>query len=160
MQKYLPYHNSSDLPVLFREFGTDNKVSERELLYKVLFDMKKDINDLKKLVGEIIDTQGIPKDVQEDNSRIIKNIYKDTDIILHPDNNYIIKDEDKVQNFSEQIQESEVIEEPLSLQAKEIDLIKRALDKYKGKRKNAAKELGISERTLYRKIKEYNLEND
>ena len=53
-----------------------------------------------------------------------------------------------------------MIEEPLSLQAKEIDLIKRALDKYKGKRKNAAKELGISERTLYRKIKEYNLEND
>ena len=160
LQKYLPHSQSSDLPVLFRDFSTDNKFSERELLYKVLFDMKKDINDLKQLVADIIDSDGITKTIKDDRSGILQKIYPDTDIIFHPERNLNITDEDKIKNISEQVQESEIIDEPLSIQAREVDMIKKALEKYKGKRKNAAKELGISERTLYRKIKEYNLEEN
>ena len=159
--KYLPRSQSSDLPVLFKDFSSENKFTERELLYKVLFDMRKDINDLKKLVGEMIDVDGIPKDVQDENSRIIKKIYNDSDILINPETSLsIINDSDKNQNITEHVQESEVIDEPLSLHDREIDIIRKSLEKFKGKRKYAAKELGISERTLYRKIKEYNLDNE
>ena len=156
LAKYLPQSQFRDLPVLYRREEDKKEISERDLLYKVLFDMKKDINDLKKVVGEILSNEDAVKDIQQNNSQLIKKLYKNiestgeqaNEVQVHPMHDNMIV---------EPIQESEVIEESLSIQDKEIDLIKKALAKYNGKRKNAAKELGISERTLYRKIKEYNL---
>jgi len=158
MAKYLPQSQYRDLPVLYQREEEKKEISERDLLYKVLFDMKKDINDLKKVVGEILHNEDMVKDLQQNSSQLIKKLYDNIestdelmdDIHLHP-----MHEDDEMND--EPIQESEVIEESLSIQDKEIDLIKKALARHNGKRKNAAKELGISERTLYRKIKEYNL---
>ncbi len=157
MAKYLPQSQYRDLPVLYQRGEEKKEISERDLLYKVLFDMKKDINDLKKVVGEILHNEDVVKDLQQNSSQLIKKLYDNIestgeqmdDVRIHT-----MHDDD---NIDEPIQESEVIEESLSIQDKEIDLIKKALNKHNGKRKNAANELGISERTLYRKIKEYNL---
>jgi transcriptional regulator with PAS, ATPase and Fis domain len=159
LSKYLPQSRTSDLPVLFRDFGGDNKISERELLYKVLFDMRRDINDLKKLVSDIISGRDISQEILNDNAGSFDKFYKDTNIIIHPERENIINDDNKVQNIAEHIQDSEVIDEPMSLQAREAEIIRKVLLKHKGKRKYAAKELGISERTLYRKIKDYKLED-
>ena len=156
MAKYLPQSQFRDLPVLYRREEEKKEISERDLLYKVLFDMKKDINDLKKVVSEILHNEDAVKDLQQNSSQLIKKLYDNIEssseqmdeVQLHPIQNDMI---------NEPIQDSEVIEESLSIQDKEIDLIKKALSKHNGKRKNAAKVLGISERTLYRKIKEYNL---
>ena len=156
MAKYLPQSQFRDLPVLYRREEEKKEISERDLLYKVLFDMKKDINDLKKVVSEILHNEDAVKDLQQNSSQLIKKLYDNIEssseqmdeVQLHPIQNDMV---------NEPIQDSEVIEESLSIQDKEIDLIKKALSKHNGKRKNAAKELGISERTLYRKIKEYNL---
>lgn len=155
--KYLPEDQSSELPVLYQGQAPKSEYTERDLLYKVLFDMKKDVNDLKKLVHEIIKHESIPDNIQKENLQLINNLYSEKksgatdheeeyEIHLEPD------DED-----DDSVVDSEVVEESLSLQKKEIDLIKKALEKHKGKRKLAAKELGISERTLYRKIKEYDI---
>jgi len=156
ISKYLPRSHNRDLPVLYGREEERNEISERDLLYKVLFDMKKDINDLKKVVGDILQSEDAVKDMQQDNSQLIKKLYQNIetageqvdDVHIHypPDD-----------HIEEPIQESEVIEESLSIQEKEVDLIKKALVKHNGKRKNAARELGISERTLYRKIKEHNI---
>ncbi len=156
MAKYLPQSQFRDLPVLYRREEEKKEISERDLLYKVLFDMKKDINDLKKVVSEILHNEDAVKDLQQNSSQLIKKLYDNIEssseqmdeVQLHPIQNDMT---------NEPIQDSEVIEESLSIQDKEIDLIKKALSKHNGKRKNAAKVLGISERTLYRKIKEYNL---
>lgn len=156
LQKYLPQVQVSKLPVLFGAAADTSGISERDLLYKVLFEMRKDINDLKKIVGDIY--QGAPAmDAHHDASaHFINPIEKGYEKVLHrPDPMPVIQDE----TYSDDpIETPEVLEESLSLQQKEIDLIRRALSKHRGKRKNAATELGISERTLYRKIKEYNIE--
>ncbi|MCB2219595.1 MAG: sigma-54 dependent transcriptional regulator [Bacteroidetes bacterium] len=157
LAKYLPDPQSSDLPVLYRKDGRDTDISERDLLYKVLFDMKKDIHDLKQVVARIMRNEEATEEAHQQNSQLIKKLYQNIETIgdkspedLHI-HHYAEAHED------EPIQESEVVEESLSIQEKEIDLIKKALSKHNGKRKNAAKELGISERTLYRKIKEYDI---
>ncbi len=156
--KYLPQIENNKLPVLFKDKNADSSINERDLLYKVLFDMKKDINDLKKLVGDIIQQDGIPQHIHDENKNIIKKLHTDDD------DDDELSEIDNSRNFAiqkyeetEPIIDSEVIEESLSLQKKEIYLIKKALEKHNGKRKNAAEELGISERTLYRKIKEYDI---
>ncbi|MDZ7743526.1 MAG: helix-turn-helix domain-containing protein [Bacteroidota bacterium] len=157
MKKYLPDNQGRDLPVLYKK--EDNKsVSERDLLYKVLFDMKKDINDLKRVIAEILSEGGVTAKLQENKTKIINELYEDYDN-LKEDFDQIVIQNGQEDNYEEDepIEQSEVIEESLSLRSKEIDLIKKALDKHKGKRKDAARELGISERTLYRKIKEYNI---
>lgn len=162
--RYLPEYSDTRLPALISDRrsadGTFN--SEREILYKVLFDMKEDMNDLKKLVREIMQNESGDKDVQVENAQIIKNLYGD-DEEIYPGREELIrrginparsagKDDHQIQDTEE------IFEESLSLEDKEIELIKKALDKHRGKRKYAAQELGISERTLYRKIKEYNIE--
>ncbi|MFA8450364.1 MAG: sigma-54 interaction domain-containing protein [Bacteroidales bacterium] len=157
LKKYLPNPSYSELPVLVgNKEQKEQSFSERDLLYKVLFDMKKDINDLKKTVVDIIQQGGEHVDYADINSRIIKQFKEDFD-----------NDDLEVGNVEihsaaptpepQPIAHSEVVEENLSIQNKEIDLIRRALEKHNGKRKYAAQELGISERTLYRKIKEYNI---
>ncbi len=155
--KYLPEGNYRDLPVLYKRDQERADISERDLLYKVLFDMKKDITDLKQVVGKILSTEGDFKDVQNDNAQLLQNLNDNIERAGQNDNLKIHSLDIEEDNHIEPIQESEVIVESLSLQKKEIDLIKKALARHNGKRKNAAQELGISERTLYRKIKEYDL---
>lgn len=155
--KYLPHSQPNELPVLFKGDSGSSELSERDILYKVLFDMKKDINDLKKLVFDIMENTGTTEGVKDDNSQILNKLYENYDPLIRPDSNITIHSKNTEQNV-EPIQESEVIEESLSLQKKEEDMIRKALEKHKGRRKNAASDLGISERTLYRKIKEYRIE--
>ena len=159
--KYLPEYDKTDLPVLVKNSSSSSEFYERDLLYKVLFDMKKDINDLKKLVVDIMQEGGVSNDFQENNSMLIKNLYKDFEPIDNVENQSNLQIHHSINNSNSEpiIDTEEIIDEPLSLEKKEIDFIKKALEKYKGKRKNAALELGISERTLYRKIKEYQLDN-
>jgi len=156
LAKYLPESQYRDLPVLYRRDGDNKEISERDLLYKVLFDMKKDIHDLKHVVGDILQNEGVSKDIQKSNDQLIEKLYHNIETVGESAKE-IHFDKKPDDHLMEPIQESEIVEESLSIQDKEIDLIKRALAKHNGKRKNAAKELGISERTLYRKIKEYEI---
>lgn len=166
LRKYLPAGTSSDLPVLYKK--EEAKFSERELLYKVLFDMKKDMTELKKIVLDIIEKSDDPADIEQTKALLVKDFGTDL-LVPEPPVNHSVKittpDDDIHQpppmaireQDIEDFEHSEVIEESLSLQDKEREMIKLALEKHRGKRKNAASELGISERTLYRKIKEYNI---
>lgn len=168
--KYLPANNTSILPALYD--GHDKSdLSERDILYKVLFGLKNDVIELKKLVYGIINNQETPSiDAENKNSMLksIQQLYSKQDVSTGStqsiENNPSTDGQEKI--YKPQIidnnnitQHEEVIEESLSLADKEKEFIIKALEKYNGKRKNAATELGISERTLYRKIKEYNLEN-
>jgi DNA-binding NtrC family response regulator len=153
LAKYIPHPQHNDLPMLYK--GDEGHFSERELLYKVLFDMRKDVNDLKQLVMNLMTNESATVALGE-NSHIIKRLYKDFQDVNEQQEPIIVHASDKP--MDEPIQEPEEVEESLSLVKKEIDYIHRALQKHEGKRKDAARELGISERTLYRKIKEYNIE--
>ena len=152
--KYLPNATATELPVLYQGEMT-NKISERELLYKVLFDMKRDMNDLKDLVMNLINTENAESVLQE-SSHIINRLYENPDKKSSVPSPLIITPAG--QDIPEPVEDHEEVEESLSLVKKEMDFIRKALERHDGKRKDAAKELGISERTLYRKIKEYNLE--
>ncbi|HSH65373.1 MAG TPA: helix-turn-helix domain-containing protein, partial [Bacteroidia bacterium] len=130
--------------------------SERDLLYKVLFDMKKDLMDLKKIVVDLIENDNqLNQDFHPENESLIKKLYQE---VGSPETAIQLGYNNTVPTLkkAEQVP-MEVVEENLSLHEIEEDMIKKALTKHKGKRKNAAKELGISERTLYRKINEYNI---
>jgi transcriptional regulator with PAS, ATPase and Fis domain len=158
LAKYLPQDSMSKMPAIYKgEDGQGGELSEREILYKVLFDMRKDINDLKKLVFEIIHHNDIPAGVSEAQAGLIKKIYSETDGNFPQDFGVQVYRSSNAPRDQDEDDEHEVVEESLSLEETEIELIKKALEKHKGKRKNAAKELGISERTLYRKIKEYGM---
>ena len=162
LRTYLP-DMGSQLPAL-KSDGKESSdfASEREILYKVLFDMKNDLNDLKKLTLELMN-QETSEVVQEKNQNLINKIYgsnsseeKSQNIeSLAVDNQYqeTVNESEESYDYAETIVE----EEPLSLLQKEIEMIKTALERSQGKRKLAAEELGISERTLYRKIKQYDL---
>ena len=162
LRAYLP-DMGAQLPVVRSgEKESGDFASEREILYKVLFDMKNDLNDLKKLTLELM-KQETSEDVQEKNQGLINKIYGKESVEENPqplkalqlENQFqepVIESEDSY-DYAETITE----EEPLSLLQKEIEMIKRALERSQGKRKLAAEELGISERTLYRKIKQYDL---
>ncbi len=165
LRNYLPDDNHNQLPILGSQAASENELSEREILYKVLFDMKKDMVELKKLVLEIMQ-QGVNPEFISNHNSTLNKLYSEVNdntgfTIASNDNKYETVqynayDKNNINN-AHYHQEAEVIEESLSIAEKEIELIKKALEKHKGKRKGAAKELGISERTLYRKINEYNL---
>lgn len=157
LEKYLPSSQYSDLPVLYRREEEGKDISERDLLYKVLFDMKKDIHELKQVVGQILSSEEVSGEIQQSNSKLMKKYFQNIENAGKAEDEYQIKHFPKEEMEEEPIQELEVFEESLSIQEKEMDLIRKALTKHNGKRKNAAKELGISERTLYRKIKEYDI---
>jgi DNA-binding NtrC family response regulator len=174
LREYLP--KTSNLPsVIKNQKAKDDFSNEREILYKVLFDMKSDLNDLKKLTLELL-SNGNTEKVKNEQENLIKKIYGQTkesrsneddfderlEVLQIPEkgSSKIEDTEEEIEidnettfDFAEDIEE----EETLSLQEKEIELIKKSLDRYNGKRKPAAEELGISERTLYRKIKQYDL---
>lgn len=162
LKKYLPIYEGSKLPALYNKQSVDEQTfnSEREILYKVLFDMKKDMGDLKSLVHDLM-SHGVDKaHMNEDHARIIKSLSDDHEISLNEPSvpaqtNFVIP---RTETDTDQIQDTEeFVEESLSLVDKEIELIKKALEKHGGKRRHAAEDLGISERTLYRKIKEYDI---
>lgn len=173
LRSYLP-EEGSNLPAVVRDKKPESDFStEREILYKVLFDMKSDLNDLKKLTMELMQNGNTSK-VQESNKGLIQKIYgtqhdshdefedlprtevyspakvnrHEPPVVEHEED-----EDDENYLFAETVEE----EETLRLDEKEIELIKKALERNKGKRKAAADELGISERTLYRKIKQFNL---
>ncbi len=170
LKAYLPVYGTSNLPAVIKTKKDESDFSsEREILYKVLFDMKSDLNDLKQLTLELM-KNGNVADVEKDNESLIQKIYgketpkkqaydsprEETEVLSIPEintnNTEIIPPVDKY-HFAEEIEE----EETLSLHDKELELIKKSLERHEGKRKLAAAELGISERTLYRKIKQYDL---
>jgi transcriptional regulator with PAS, ATPase and Fis domain len=170
LRSYLPADASgANLPAVVQQARRESDFSnEREILYKVLFDMKSDLNDLKKLTLELLKHDSGEK-VQAENEKLIRKIYGDGEDVVEEESTVAVlpalqtetdfpvpqkapEAGDKY-HFAEEIEE----EETLSLQEKEIELIKKALERNKGKRKAAAAELGISERTLYRKIKQYDL---
>lgn len=157
LHKYLPEDTAIKLPAIYNQEDQKAFASEREILYKILFDMKNDMNELKKIVLDLMQKGINHDDNHGDNARIIQKLYNTIDSkVTSPSTGKKI---DLKHAETSHIQDTEeVYEESLSLASKEIELIKKALDKHTGKRKNAANELGISERTLYRKIKEYNLE--
>jgi transcriptional regulator with PAS, ATPase and Fis domain len=133
--------------------------SERDILYKVLFDMKRDMVELKKLVAEIIEHGGVS--INHSNQSL-NHLYRDIELPGNPEPQFtlqkpVISSNNHASNPYNITQDAEEVEESLSLVDKESDMIRKALKKHKGKRKLAANELGISERTLYRKIKELNL---
>ncbi|AZJ33609.1 transcriptional regulator [Tenacibaculum mesophilum] len=155
--QYLP-ENRSNLPAVVGDRTTSQSdfANERDIMYKILFDMRNDINDLKKLTLDLMQN-GDSEQVQEDNHRLIERIYQDQD--LSEASNIEVVQIPKSTSHQNDYDYAETIEEDesLSLQEKEIEMIKKSLEKNNGKRKLAAKELGISERTLYRKIKQYDL---
>lgn len=156
LQHYLPNEGGKNLPALLsRASENQSFANEREILYKVLFDMKKDMNDLKKLVLDLMENREAP--ISGDQAQIIRDLY-DSDVHDFSTKETAQKPIHISQVEKDNIQDTEeFVEESLSLADKEIELIKKALDKHRGKRKYAAQELGISERTLYRKIKEYDI---
>lgn len=158
LRRYLPSGNFNELPILYKKEGGEKEFSERDLLYKVLFDMKKDIHDLKKVVSGITREGGFSSELAKREALLVDQLDEDLEDLEEIQDKIEIHHSNNENRFDDAIHDSEVIEEPLSLQEKEIDMIRKALKRHNGKRKNAAKELGISERTLYRKIKEFNIE--
>ncbi len=157
LKRYLPDYYPNKLPALYNKSDLiDEKTfaSEREILYKILFDMKNDLNNLKKLVHDIIE-KGDHVGELKHADQLIQNYNHETSSII---NTMDRQDKDFGKNDDPNIEDTEeFVEESLSLEDKEIELIKKAIEKHHGKRKYAAQELGISERTLYRKIKEYDI---
>ena len=157
---YLPDHNTR-LPAIVPSSsgGGSDFGSEREILYKVLFDMKSDLNDLKQLTMELMNSSNTDQ-VRSENEGLIQKIYgndqDNAERLLPPSNetNSFTNEGDDKFDYAEEIEE----EETLSLIDKELELIKKALERNNGKRKAAADELGISERTLYRKISQFDID--
>jgi len=152
--QYLPNYNNN-LPAVIGGSAKNDFSTERDIMYKILFDMRSDINDLKKLTLDLMKTGDIEK-VEEKNHQLIEKIYANQEeknhaieVLKIPQNTTVEKNYDFIETIEE--------DESLSLQDKEVEMIKKSLEKNNNKRKLAAKELGISERTLYRKIKQYDL---
>jgi transcriptional regulator with PAS, ATPase and Fis domain len=161
LRNYLPDYGGVKLPAIIKKDDEKSFSTEREILYKILFDMKSDMNDLKKLVFDLIRRGDTDLTFQETNSRAIKNLFRETkdEGNNHDDPETPLVDYSQHKTMNNIQDTEEIIEESLSLADKEVEMIVKALGKYNGKRKMAAGELGISERTLYRKIKEYGIES-
>lgn len=165
--KYLP-SATRNLPALYSPSSEngDDPLNERDILYKVLFDMKKDVNDLKKLVHGLMESGSLDQSVINDNPNLFDAtevpavVTQDLSTPAETSEPIYIEAESPTENYSyEQVQDIDHVEdESLSIEEKEKELIKKALRKNNNKRKYAAQDLGISERTLYRKIKQYEIE--
>ena len=164
LNKYLPEHmKGNHLPMVINEKKKDNHFSERDILYKVLFEMKNDVTEMKRVIVDLINNNNLSSN---EKSAIITRLNNPDEI--NQESNQINSEVDNLSiqsptyqvnnnTLNEPIEHSIEIEESLSLEEREKELIQKALIKHQGRRKNAAKELGISERTLYRKIKEYEI---
>lgn len=164
LRKYLPSNSGTNLPALYKGQSTNGSsdFSERDIFYKVLIDLKNDVSELKKVVLGMIKNDQLDAEFLEDNKNVIARVLTDGEesadevFIRHSE-----EEEDHEDHHHYVIEERDTVsvDEDLSIEAKEEELIKKALLKNNGRRKKAAKDLGISERTLYRKIKQYNIEN-
>lgn len=172
LMTYLPDSGRGGLPALYKQGqtgGASDFSNEREILYKVLFDMRKDISDLKKLTGKLMSNADPSTEWKEDNSQLLDRIYREEAADMPREGAPAAKEdsgkylpvyqEGQAELHNEPYEEEHhtVEHENLSLQEKELELIQKALERNNHKRKDAAKDLGISERTLYRKIKQYDL---
>lgn len=170
IKHYLPEAYNVSLPAIISKGNTADNISfanEREILYKILFDLKKDVGDLKSLVNDIMDHGPQNVQIPEDKAQMLSDIYNDFNdvyknqgqVMKHGSPVDIVQvGQMKPRDESHIVDTHEIVEESLSLIEKEREFIVKALERHGGKRKNAAQELGISERTLYRKIKEFGLE--
>lgn len=173
LAEYMPLH--THLPAVVHQanngISSHEFNSEREIMYKILFDMRNDINDLKSLTSELIKNRGA-EDLSNQEKSLINRIYPQEDTSTHNQNSLlyfeqknetthptIISHRGNAYDDAEEIELEETETASLSIQNNEKDLIIKALEKHKGRRNKAADELGISQRTLYRKIKQYNLED-
>lgn len=169
--RYLPDERSTLPAISATNHGSDNNFSERDIFYKVLYDMRKDVSDLKKLVVGLIQHTANREEFIAHNQELIGTLFNGQDMAAHnqpaihvpeqplatPSTPFIVTyPKEHVIEASETM--ADTVTESLSLEDKEIEMIRKALNKHKGRRKRAADELGISERTLYRKIKQYNIE--
>ncbi|CAN5875753.1 sigma-54-dependent Fis family transcriptional regulator [soil metagenome] len=165
LKTFLPEHNYSRLPVLVGGSGSVSQTefaNEREILYKLFFDMKKDVNELKKMFYDLLQNPSMAKHApvfSQDNGN--GNMVKELNVTSNNNNNYSQNQSAVLlhNNDKSAIQHHEDVEESLSIIDKEKELIIKALKKHRGKRRDASLDLGISERTLYRKLKEYDIEN-
>ena len=170
MLRYLPEERTT-LPTLSTASSSDNGFSERDIFYKVLYDMRKDVSDLKKLVVGLIQHTANRDEFIAHNQDLIGTLFNNQEVATPlaapiqmaespastPSTPFIVTyPKEHMIEASEAL--SDTVTESLSLEHKEIEMIRKALEKHKGRRKRAADELGISERTLYRKIKQYNIE--
>ena len=154
---YLP-DPKNNLPALISDNKSESDFSsEREILYKILFDMKRDLNELKKLTNNLKKTTSNESEKLDDIQSLIPKKFKELDD-SNNQNNVLLDDNYENKNDKYSFAEEIIEEETLSIQDKELELIIKALERNNGRRKAAANELGISERTLYRKIKQYDLE--
>ncbi|WP_026464172.1 sigma-54 interaction domain-containing protein [Adhaeribacter aquaticus] len=169
LRTYLPQEQTSRLPMLLgaSDKGMDKNFSERDLLYKVLFDMKQDMNELKKLVFDLINPQHHQEndDFLKEHGHLFENLNNYEPRNFHtphpePKENFILSVKDSQDYDAQKVEDipHETEDEVLSLESKEKELILKALKKHNNKRKYAAQDLGISERTLYRKLKQYDIE--
>ena len=164
--KYLPENSDKSLPILYTR--DQEGLSEREILYKVLFDMKNDVTELKKIVFQVVNSGGDFDKEYLDNKAVEKlfksepNAQANFDSLRLPESSQQASESDySAENHEDEVEEYQEVEqeeESLSISETEKRLIKKALEKHNGKRKYASEDLGISERTLYRKIKEYDIE--
>jgi DNA-binding NtrC family response regulator len=159
LNMFLPETASPRLPVLYKGENTEH-FSDRDLIFKFLFDLKNDMTELKKIVIRILEKGSDDPSLEKSKALLVKHVSEEGhfDLVKQPD-----ADEVKIVSpgpghpEDKNFHPSEVVEESFSLQDKEKEMIRKSLEKHHGKRKDAARELGISERTLYRKIKEYKI---
>ena len=161
LRAFLPEHNYSRLPVLVGGSGSVSQTefaNEREILYKLFFDMKKDVNELKKMFFDLLQNPSLaqhsPVYTQDKGNNNLKELN-----VTGNNNGYNQSSPAVILHNDKNIQQHEDVEESLSIVDKEKELIIKALKKHRGKRRDASLDLGISERTLYRKLKEYDIEN-
>ena len=158
LQSYLP--NQTSLPALYKDVAGQD-LSEREILYKVLFDMRKDVNELKRIVLESVGNPSNAAQIVKENPHLFAEVQPERSITREPVVFNINGNGKTTEETAAEVQDisHEAEDDSLSIEKKEKELIMRALRKNNNKRKYAARDLGISERTLYRKIKEYELES-
>lgn len=161
--KYLP-ENRPAIPALMRNRVNGEDMSERDILYKILFDMKKDMTELKKLVFDLLRNESYGAQVLKDHEEFFHNIAEEDFKSEKSKMPYLLNPKKEkepepipLEKFEDIVHEEEA--ESLSLEDKEREMIIKALKKNNNRRKYAARDLGISERTLYRKIRQYDLEN-
>jgi DNA-binding NtrC family response regulator len=156
LSKYLPEHGNR-LPVLVHTNGQGGQEfsNEREILYKLFFDMKKDVTELKRMFLEVLQNPNLVAQ----NPNLMNQLQElKSPELIQPMNQPVLQPVQPVLMHNDRIHEHEEVEESLNIMDKEKELIIKALKKHRGKRKDAALDLGISERTLYRKLKEYDIE--
>lgn len=168
LRNYLP-SNKQTLPSRIDRYGSQDNFSERDILYKVLFDLKKDVSDLKGLVFQILSNDQSSSEILAENKRLFNDVkeFSNFEVDEIPNQEMVTHQPILINTHEEPMDETEIEDiahetqedDSLSLEKKEKEMIIRALTKNKNKRKNAARDLGISERTLYRKIKQYEIDS-